>query len=329
MSERPSHYAVSPKAALTARQREVLALVARGYTNGQIAEELGISLDGAKFHVSEILERLHGATREKAVRAWNEAHSLRGRTSAFLGALMAPKVLAVTVTLASLAVVAGVGWGIMASRDTHDEPTVADVVQATQKPGKALYLEFTNPPGSSDPATWRMWYASDLKAARMEVEAAGALEDLTLVLDGRGIDFNATFNTVSDTPARPRRTGAPDGAVTVVTHIALLLPPATARFVATETRDGQRVYHFESVDVLTGARASDRGPGTIDRYQVYLRTDDLLPVAIEATTQESGKIETILDVPDFVRAEFVDLDGLPKDLFDAGAVLAMGQSAQP
>ena len=41
--------------AWTPRQREVLELMSRGKTNTQIGEELGISLDGAKWHVSEIL----------------------------------------------------------------------------------------------------------------------------------------------------------------------------------------------------------------------------------------------------------------------------------
>lgn len=55
---RPSHYRKRPKVELTPRQREVLELVARGKTNPEIAETLGITLDGAKFHVSEILDRL-------------------------------------------------------------------------------------------------------------------------------------------------------------------------------------------------------------------------------------------------------------------------------
>ncbi len=43
---------------VTPRQREVARLVARGFTNPQIAEELGITLDGAKYHVAELLSRL-------------------------------------------------------------------------------------------------------------------------------------------------------------------------------------------------------------------------------------------------------------------------------
>ena len=43
---------------LTPRQRQVLELIGRGYTNAQIAERLDISLDGAKYHVREILGKL-------------------------------------------------------------------------------------------------------------------------------------------------------------------------------------------------------------------------------------------------------------------------------
>ncbi len=43
---------------LTEREREVLALVARGYTNKQIAGTLYISEKTARNHVSHILEKL-------------------------------------------------------------------------------------------------------------------------------------------------------------------------------------------------------------------------------------------------------------------------------
>ena len=60
----------------TNRQREVLDLLARGLTNGQIAEALGISLDGAKWHVSEIIARLGVDTREEAAEYWRKQNGL-------------------------------------------------------------------------------------------------------------------------------------------------------------------------------------------------------------------------------------------------------------
>ena len=50
----------------TPRQREVLGLLARGCSNPDIARELGISLDGAKWHVSEVMSLLGVSSREAA-----------------------------------------------------------------------------------------------------------------------------------------------------------------------------------------------------------------------------------------------------------------------
>jgi DNA-binding CsgD family transcriptional regulator len=56
----------SDDAGLTAREREVLALVADGYTNRKIAETLFISESTAGVHVSNILGKLGVATRTEA-----------------------------------------------------------------------------------------------------------------------------------------------------------------------------------------------------------------------------------------------------------------------
>jgi two-component system NarL family response regulator len=53
--------------ALTARQLEVLALLAQGRSNRAIGASLGISEDGAKAHVKQIFLRLHVADRAEAV----------------------------------------------------------------------------------------------------------------------------------------------------------------------------------------------------------------------------------------------------------------------
>ncbi len=53
---------------LTPRQREVLELVRQGLSNTEIARRLGISRDGVKFHVSEIITRLGVRKRREAAR---------------------------------------------------------------------------------------------------------------------------------------------------------------------------------------------------------------------------------------------------------------------
>ncbi len=53
---------------LTTREREVLQLLARGYTNREIAAELVISVKTASVHVTHILRKLDVASRLDAAR---------------------------------------------------------------------------------------------------------------------------------------------------------------------------------------------------------------------------------------------------------------------
>lgn len=52
---------------LTARERDILALLAKGYENQRIADELFISLKTVKTHVSNILSKLEVTDRTQAV----------------------------------------------------------------------------------------------------------------------------------------------------------------------------------------------------------------------------------------------------------------------
>jgi NarL family two-component system response regulator LiaR len=58
---------------LTEREMEVLTLIARGFTNQKISDDLVISIGTVKGHVSNILSKLHLADRtQAAVYAWQE-----------------------------------------------------------------------------------------------------------------------------------------------------------------------------------------------------------------------------------------------------------------
>ena len=53
---------------LTAREQEVLQLLAQGMTNKEIASELVITERTVKFHVSSILRKMDKGNRTEAVR---------------------------------------------------------------------------------------------------------------------------------------------------------------------------------------------------------------------------------------------------------------------
>lgn len=61
LERRPAH--------LTAREREVLALVATGISNKGIARQLLVSPNTVKFHIAAILDKLDASTRAEAVAA--------------------------------------------------------------------------------------------------------------------------------------------------------------------------------------------------------------------------------------------------------------------
>ena len=58
---------VSVNEVLTTREQECLTLISRGYSNSQMAEELGLSERTVKFHVSNMMDRFQAGTRAEAI----------------------------------------------------------------------------------------------------------------------------------------------------------------------------------------------------------------------------------------------------------------------
>ena len=66
-SERPLDRSTAPPLPLTSRERDVLALLADGLGNKQIAARLGISPNTVKTHLELLFERLGVSSRAEAV----------------------------------------------------------------------------------------------------------------------------------------------------------------------------------------------------------------------------------------------------------------------
>ena len=105
---------------LNERQRRVLDLLVQGKTNGEIAATLGITLDGAKWNVSEILGKLGLATREEAADywRWRNRHG-RGVVRALRG-LAGPAALKWATGGVAAMAVAAIAVGFLAA--SADEP---------------------------------------------------------------------------------------------------------------------------------------------------------------------------------------------------------------
>jgi DNA-binding CsgD family transcriptional regulator len=116
---------------LTQREQEVLELIRRGLTNEEIAQRLGISLDGAKYHVSQILSKLGVVTREEAAQQPAPLEPARRRT--WLVGLAG-----VGVSIAAAATIAVLAWGTARSgsgdeaADGAPETPVAELEQARE-----------------------------------------------------------------------------------------------------------------------------------------------------------------------------------------------------
>ena len=112
---------------LTPRQWEVLELLREGLSNDAIGERLGISRDGAKYHVAEILSKLNLPTREAAA-AWTPEAEARPRSRARLaipgvGGLVHLPFAKAAACVVLAAAVAGLGllvFAVLATRGDED-----------------------------------------------------------------------------------------------------------------------------------------------------------------------------------------------------------------
>ena len=110
---------------VTSRQLEVARLVAEGHTNPEIATSLGITLDGAKYHVSELLGRLGLERREEIADWYRSERGAQRRRRLFSGLFAsAPRAFASAVGATALVAV-GALFAIGLSGGRAEEVTAA------------------------------------------------------------------------------------------------------------------------------------------------------------------------------------------------------------
>jgi DNA-binding CsgD family transcriptional regulator len=132
-SRRP-RYPEDAIADLTARQREVLALLAKRRTNAEIASDLGISLDGAKWHVSEIIGRLGVESRDEAAECWRRYNGLPARLRRIALGLAAAGSLRWAAAGAALVAIGLAAAVVLALRDDGSPPATGTPADGSPTP---------------------------------------------------------------------------------------------------------------------------------------------------------------------------------------------------
>jgi outer membrane lipoprotein-sorting protein/DNA-binding CsgD family transcriptional regulator len=211
---------------LNERQRQVLDLLVAGKTNGAIGEVLGISLDGAKWNVSEVLTKLGLDSREQAAEYWRwRQRGWRRLERAMRGLIGAiPLKLALGASgVALLGASALVAWLAV----TGDEPPVAGsdlpgsfymeasiVVRSDPSPqdiGRSP-AEQTSPTANAAEKRFALrWWYQDVDHGRWEVDALTPSLDqrnIVVVCDGKEQWFyDSAQNTFTEDPLQPMPAG--------------------------------------------------------------------------------------------------------------------------
>jgi DNA-binding CsgD family transcriptional regulator len=134
------------------RQRQVLDLMTRGRSNQEIADELGVSLDGAKWHVREIFAKLGVDSRDEAAEYWRARNGLRLRFSRLARALVPgtawAKAVLGTATLAGFGLATAL---VVVALQTGNTAPAADNDSAA--PASATATAAPSPSVQATPAT--------------------------------------------------------------------------------------------------------------------------------------------------------------------------------
>jgi DNA-binding CsgD family transcriptional regulator len=203
---------------LNSRQREILDLIEKGHTNREIAELLDLSVDGAKWNVSEILSKLGLESREVAAEYWRWRRTSGPAVTRWLRALLG--VPAVKWTAGSVAVVGVAGMGVLAAMGggTGPEPV-------PDPPTHEFYVEaavhYANPEYPADYAF--RWWHKDADHTRWDYDRtkpAMQTSHRTTIVEGA----NATTFSPEGTKKLVAPAAPPDGLIRRPQDIVLIGP---------------------------------------------------------------------------------------------------------
>lgn len=234
-------YAQAHEERLTETQRQVLDLLVRGKTNGQVGEALGITLDGAKWHVSEVLTKLGFATRDEAAAYWRWRNAPRQRLARMASAALGVPVLKLaaggagvvaTVAVAAMVVAAGAATDTAANGLFYLE---AEITVSGAEDSSDAAAPRANP-------TSLKWWMRDETHARFEF-----VDSMVGVADGKDLWY---YDPVGNTYSRTALSSDAQQAVLEFNPATMLVGPAPGESLA-ELVDHLRADHRQAAPVGT------------------------------------------------------------------------------
>lgn len=304
--------------ALTPREREVLELVNRGLTNEEIARRLGITLDGAKYHVSQILSKLGVSSREEAAaivytRGWPWR-----------------RLAGAAVVAAALGGMALLAWSVLANHRDESEATPAislrDVydraLDAIAEPGIVFEATdrtvFHTDLDLGYPAT-RHWFYFDGRAARTEILGADDNQRFpTDHLAVRTLAYRGTGSRWEEAPDFRPCPGTDDMILSFLLHCYdLWAPEEDDRCIVVRDIEESNFRSTPTIAIGVGTAKGDRcaasdvidSSGSSHEGTLHLDPQTYLPLVWD---QNAGS----LDFEVFYEYATLAIDEMPEGFFD-------------
>lgn len=226
---------------LNDRQHMVLELVAKGRTNWQIAEQLGVTLDGAKWHVGELLSIFGFSTREELAdyyRWHNRLAARMGRAVRGLAALPFTRPLVGAGVIAGTAAVVG---AVLIAGHESGKPDSGGGIPPFELTAHVVVndrLQAGMVDTSTSDIKWSFRSSSDWKWTVDTVSGLDSDTTVATVHDGSMLVYYGADNAYGRTPF----TSAPNVAV----------PPSMGAFIGP--------LPFKDLDAFTKSFAANSGP---------------------------------------------------------------------
>ena len=327
---------------LTPREWEVLELVRDGLTNEQIAEQIGISRDGVKYHVSEILSKLGLGSREEAA-AWRAERRPWWKAGvALLGwplrQLSLPAVAKVVGAATLAAAAGGVGvlvWGVVVTGGPGDgngelvpgllsgltlEEVYGRIEEAITRPGMVFHAKMAaeaRDPGTETINLWtkEAWVDSERDVGRWELRLLEYDTDIAqravMVVSGDEAyysDYDEAW-MVSALVCE----GTDSAVLSLIFECGGTLPSLEFDVPIAYRLEPDAEYDGRPAAALVFERTEVEETGGATTTYLYLERDTFLPIAWVVESFGRGEVGRFVST---YQNEFVAADALPVDFFD-------------